>query len=464
MMGRGMRARVRIALLAACALGLLLVAPRAGAVTLEPMGSFSAPLSVTSPPGDSRLFVVEREGRIQVVHDGAVSQFLDIHDRTTVFSERGLLSMAFDPNYATNGLFYVFYTGAAAQDGVDGLGHVDEFHVSPGNPNLADPGSQRHVLTISRPSSGAGNHNGGQLQFGNDGFLYVSVGDGGTGGSTAPDPSFPNGKILRIDPHGVGDGAHGIPPGNPYAGVPGAVPEIWGLGLRNPFRFSFDHLTGDLIIGDVGEVSHEEIDLSTASSGGGRDANYGWPCREGFSNGPGNCGGSFVDPVFDYPHSDPTPADPGNDAFGCAIIGGYVYRGSQAPEIEGRYLYADLCTAQLRSIQLGVPVASNDRAESAAHELSSARSFGQDSSCNLYVMNTTTVFRIVGSTPSVAPACALAPPSPVAAPPSTPVSKKKKCKKRHDKKKQRAAESKKRKKCKKKKKLAGMTGKLTVGG
>jgi glucose/arabinose dehydrogenase len=425
-----MKAGVRIGVLMVCVLALASVPSRSAAVSLQSIGpSFDQPIFATSPPGDPRLFVVERPGYIQVLHDGTVSQFLDIHTQTTTDGERGLLSMAFDPNYASNGLFYVFYTGSA--DG--GLGHVDEFHVS-GNPNVADPSSQRRVLTISRPSLGASNHNGGQLQFGKDGYLYISVGDGGTGGDTAPDPTVLNGKILRIDPHGAGNGAHAIPPTNPFAGSATARQEIWGLGLRNPFRFSFDALTGDLVIGDVGESSREEIDFSPAATGGGRGANYGWPGCEGFL---GSCPGATA-PVFDYPHSNPG----GDVAHGCAIIGGYVYRGTQAPEIAGRYLYADLCTAELRSIQLGVPLATGDRAESAPGALDIARSFGEDSACNLYVMNTDTVYRIVGSASSVPPACPVQP-------------KKKKCRKHKRKhKKHRAADSKKKhkkKRCKKRK-------------
>ncbi len=442
MIPAGMRARAQIALLAGCLLGSLVFAAPARAVGLEPIGpSFNQPVFATSPPGDPRLFVVERPGRIQVIHDGTVNQFLDVSGQTTIDGERGLLSMAFDPNYASNGLFYVFYTGVTAADGVTGLGHVDEFHVS-SDPNVADPASQRHALTISRPSTVASNHNGGQIQFGKDGFLYVSVGDGGTGGSTAPDPSLANGKILRIDPHGAGDGAHGIPPGNPYAGVPGAVQEIWSLGLRNPFRFSFDALTGDLVIGDVGQTQWEEVDFTPAASGGGRGANFGWPSCEGFE---GNCPGA-TPPVFVYPHSDPG----GDVANGCAIIGGYVYRGSLAPEMAGRYLYADLCTAELRSLQLDNPSAT-DRPESIPGALASARSFGEDSGCNLYAMNTSTVFRIVGSGGAGASVCA----TPAKTCGNCPAGKPgKKC--RHKRKKKRAAEAKKhkkhKKKCKKQKK------------
>ena len=440
-----MKARVRIALLAGCLLALLLAPSRAGAVSLQSIGpTFDQPIFATAPPGDPRLFVVERPGFIRVLHDGTVSQFLDIHDRTTNDGERGLLSMAFDPNYASNGLFYVYYTGDGPNSGGT-LGdiHIDEFHVS-SNPNVADPASRRTVWTFSH---GASNHNGGQLQFGPGGFLYFTTGDNANS-ANAQQTGNPYGKIHRIDPHGAGNGVHGIPPSNPFAGVPGATQEIWGMGLRNPFRFSFDHLNGNLVIGDVGEVSHEEVDLSPASTGGGRGANYGWPCREGFSAGPGGCGGSFVNPVFDYPHVDPG----GNVANGCAIIGGYVYRGSQAPEIAGRYLYADLCTAQLRSLELAHPF-STDRAEGALGALGNARSFGEDASCGLYVMNTSTVFRIIGSASSATPACQKAPPKKCNCRVGTKGKKAKKCKKHKHKK--RAAESKKKhkhKKCKKKKK------------
>jgi glucose/arabinose dehydrogenase len=422
-----MRARIWIALAAGCLVGLFSAAPGAGAAGLQRVGTFDSPIYVAAPPGDPRLFVVERAGRIQVVHDGVTSQFLDIHDLTTENGERGLLSMAFDPNYAKNGLFYVFYTGTAAADGQDGLGHVDEFRVS-ANPNVADRASQRHVLTITRPSPGPSNHNGGQLQFGGDGYLYVTVGDGGTGGSTAPNLGLLNGKILRIDPHGSAPGAYSIPPGNPYASVPTARHEIWASGLRNAWRLSFDRATGDLVIADVGDGRWEEIDLARASSGLGRGANFGWPGCEGFA---GSCPGTTA-PVFAYPHINPG----GNAAFGCAIMGGYVYRGNQIPELAGRYLYADLCQGQLRSIQLGIPFAGGDRAESALGALNRPQSFGEDASCHLYVTNGDAVDRIIGSGTSAASACA--------------VTKCKKHKKKH--KKHRAAASKKHKKHKKHKK------------
>jgi glucose/arabinose dehydrogenase len=404
---------MRTALLAGCLLLLLLLlAPsRVSAVGLHSIGpSFDQPVIVTSPPGDPRLFVVERPGRVQVLHDGTVSQFLDISALTTMDGERGLLSLAFDTNYATSGLFYVFYTGDGADAG-GALGdiHIDEFRVS-SNPDAANASSRRTVWTFGH---GASNHNGGQLQFGKDGQLYISVGDNATR-ANAQSPGNPYGKVLRIDPHGAAQGAHGVPADNPFAGTAGVTQEIWSLGLRNPYRFSFDQLTGDLVIGDVGSSGPgvaEEIDFAPTSAGLGGGANFGWPGCEGFS---GSCPGATA-PVFAYPRSNPG----GDAAYGCAIIGGYVYRGTQAPEIAGRYLYADLCTAQLRSIQLTTPFASSDRSEGPPGALTSPRSFGEDSACNLYVMNTSTVFRIVGSASSVPASCP--------ATPGTPPRKKRKC-------------------------------------
>ena len=382
---------MRIWMFTGLALAALAVPARAAAVALQPVGTFAAPIYVTSPPGDPRLFVVERAGTIRVVKNGSTlaTPFLDIHALTTVDGERGLLSMAFDPNYAANGRFYVFYTGDGTNSGgALGEGHVDEFHVS-SNPDLADPLSRRPVLTISRPSAAAANHNGGQLQFGKDGYLYVSVGDGGTGGSTAHNLGLLNGKLLRIDPHGAAPGAYKIPSTNPFAGSPGARGEIWSDGLRNPWRFSFDHLDGSLLIGDVGESTREEVDYSPPGAGAGRGADFGWNCREGLIAGPGGCGGSFTNPIFDYPHSNPG----GGQAYGCAITGGFVYRGTDIPGLDGRYLYADLCTADLRSMQPGLPFAAGDRGEVAIG--AQPVSFGEDGRCELYVAAGSQVSKIV---------------------------------------------------------------------
>jgi glucose/arabinose dehydrogenase len=440
----GLRARIRVAgVVAGCALALLVLPARAGAVGLESVpGTFDRPIFVTSPPGDPRLFVVERFGHIQVLHDGMESQFLDISALIGTGGERGLESMAFDPNYASNGLFYVFYTG----DGEDAGGaagdiHIDEFKVS-SDPNVADAGSRRTVWTFSHSAI---YHNGGQLRFGPDGLLYISVGDN-TDRQNPQSLANPYGKILRIDPHGTADGDHGIPSSNPFPSS--GTPEIWSLGLRNPFRFSFDRLTDDLVIADVGEISHEEIDFSPSLSGRGRGADYGWPCREGFSPGPDSCSGSFVEPVFDYPHTDPG----GDLAHGCAIIGGYVYRGSQIPELAGRYLYSDFCNNELRSLRLSLPLASDDRPEGVDGPANTF-SFGEDANCELYVMGPGppgTVQKVVGSgSGSTPPACVTSPPA--ASTPSTAlvsptptIKKKKGCKR----KKTRAA----RKRCEKKKK------------
>jgi glucose/arabinose dehydrogenase len=386
--------RIRIALLAGCLLAALGLPARAGAVALQAVGTFAAPIYVTSPLGDPRLFVVERGGTIRVYKNGATlgAAFLDIHTMTTTDGERGLFSMAFDPNYAANGLFYVAYTGDGPNSG-GALGelHVDEYKVS-ANPDVANPASRRPVLLVSRPSAGASNHNGGQLQFGKDGYLYISVGDGGTGGGTARNLGLLNGKMLRIGPHGAGPGAYSIPSSNPFFGSPSARGEIWSDGLRNPWRFAFDHLNGSLLIGDVGESSHEEVDFAPQSSGGGRGADFGWPCREGFSAGPGACSGSFTDPIFDYPHSDPG----GGQAFGCAITGGFVYRGTDIPGLGGRYLYADLCTSVLRSLAPALPRASGDRSEGVAIGANPV-SFGEDGRCELYVAAGNTVSKIVAS-------------------------------------------------------------------
>ena len=287
--------------------------------------------------------------------------------------------------------------------------------------------ARRPVLTITRPSAVAANHNGGQLQFGRDGLLYISVGDGGTGGSTAPNLGLLNGKILRIDPHGAAPGAYSIPAGNPYASSATARHEIWASGFRNPWRFSFDAATGDLTVGEVGEAAWEEIDLAPAPAIG-RGANFGWPACEGFA---GSCPGT-TPPVFAYPHSDPG----GDVAHGCAIMGGYVYRGTQIPALAGRYLYADLCTGELRSIKLGIPFAGGDRAESAPGALSGPQSFGEDAKCNLYVTNGSVVDKLVGPPSSAKPACP---------------AKATKCKKKkHKRKKHHAAAAKKHKKHKKK--------------
>jgi glucose/arabinose dehydrogenase len=439
--------KLRLAVIAAGLAAILLVPARAGAaVALQPVGNFNQPLFVTSPPGDPRLFVVERNGTIQVLHDGTQSQILDITSLIRTSGEQGLLSMAFDPSFASNGLFYVFFNGITADPTVGDI-HVDEFQASPPTSNSVNASTRRKVLTVVRGDSSIDYHNGGQLQFGPDGLLYISIGDNGNMANAQSTGNL-HGKLLRINPHGVGSGVFTIPPDNPFAGGTATDDPIWSDGLRNPFRFSFDHLTGDLLIGDVGAGAREEVDFSPAASGGGRGVNYGWACREGFiagPAGPGPCTGvTLTDPVFDYGHSAPF----------TAIIGGYVYRGNQIPELFGRYVYTDLGHPGIRSLLPGLPLASDDRSEG-VNAPSNPNSFGEDSSCQLYVMGSGVVDRIVStSPPAVAPSCG--PPSatpPTATGPQTQPFFQSVCKKH---KKHRSAEAAKKrhkkKHCKKKKK------------
>jgi glucose/sorbosone dehydrogenase len=378
-----MRIRVRRCL--PIALGAALVASFAGAaaagaaVSLETIGSYSAPVYVTSDPTDeNRIFIVEQDGRIQLTAGGATSQFLDLD--SIVLSagepgggnEQGLLSMAFAPDFHTSGRFYVFYTGT---DG--GSLHVGELTASG---DFADPATLRDVITIPHP--GAQNHNGGQLQLGPDGHLYASTGDGGTGGGPAQNPNNLLGKILRIDP--TAGGGHTVPADNPLGN------EVWSEGLRNPWRFSFDRATGDLLIADVGQATWEEVDFSPAPVAG-RGLNFGWPCREGPAAGPGGCSGAFTDPVFWYQ----------NDASTCAITGGYVVRDPGLTELQGRYVYADLCGGVVRSFDPVDPFGT-DRSEGLP--VTQPTSFGQDACGRVYVASRTgPVSRLVDDSPTECP-------------------------------------------------------------
>jgi hypothetical protein len=331
---------VRRAVLAGLALTLAMAAPAAAAPQLVSVGGFDQPVFVTSPPNDARVFVVERPGRIQIPGRGT---FLDISSLVSSDeSERGLLSMAFSPGYASNGLFYVYYTAKSPLGEV----RVVEYKRS-ANPDRADPASAR---TIFHAPHNAGNHNGGQLQFGPDGMLYVSVGDNANG-ANAQDLSVPYGKILRLDP-ATGAAA----PGNPH-GI------IWAYGLRNPWRFSFDRSTGDLVIGDVGEQTWEEIDWAPAPTRG-RDFNFGWPTCEGPD---GTCP---ADPVISHNH---------NTGW-CAIVGGYVVRDPGLPTLNGRYVYGDNCNSALYSTQ--PRSGADDRATGLT--VSALSSFGEDACGRIY--------------------------------------------------------------------------------
>jgi hypothetical protein len=281
--------------------------------------------------GSGRLFFVQQTGRILVFRNGSVlpTPFLDVRALVLAAGEQGLLGLAFDPSYSTNRRFFVHYNNTAGQS------VLARYQVSAGNPDVADPSSAQILLTVDQPFA---NHKGGQLAFGPDGYLYMSLGDGGSGGdpgNRAQNLGTLLGKILRLDVSG--NGPYAIPASNPFAATAGARGEIWAYGLRNPWRFSFDRATGDMFIGDVGQNAWEEIDFEPAGSGG---RNYGWRLMEGNHcfNPPTGCDtGSLTRPILEYPHS-------GAD---CSVTGGYRYRGSDHADLAGMYLYADFCSGRL---------------------------------------------------------------------------------------------------------------------
>ena len=332
---------------------------------LQPVANgFLRPIYIThANDASGRLFVVEQDGLIRILHtDGSVvaTPFLDISGRVHSpahggGNEQGLLGLAFPPDYTHKGHFYVYYTNQ------DGNNQVARFRLT-ADPNIADAASEEPVLLLEHP--GHENHNGGQLAFGADGYLYIGTGDGGGGGDpdgNAQNPASLLGKILRIDveysvpsapPYamylpclqkGEGQGqntAYRIPPDNPFVGQPGYREEIWALGMRNPWRFSFDRQTHDLYIGDVGQNAYEEVDFQPASSAGGE--NYGWNVMEAsHCYNAATCDSTgLTPPVTEYDHS-----------LGCSITGGYVYRGAAYPALQGIYLYADYCSGKVWGLQ-----------------------------------------------------------------------------------------------------------------
>ena len=298
---------------------------------------FSQPVDIKNA-GDERLFIVERAGRIKIIDtDGTIlpTSFLDIVSQASDDpNERGLLGLEFHPDYANNGYFYVNYTKN------NGDTRISRFSVDPANPNLADPNSELTILEIAQPFW---NHNAGGLEFGPDGYLYIGTGDGGSGGdpgNRAQNPQNLLGKMLRID---VDNGTpYAIPPDNPFVSDENTLDEIWAIGLRNPWRYSFDRETGDFWIGDVGQNALEEIDFEPANSGGG--FNYGWRCYEGDATyNTSGCGNAsdYRAPLLDYSH---------NGMTHCSVTGGFVYRGCEAPGIIGHYVYADYCSGRFWSI------------------------------------------------------------------------------------------------------------------
>jgi len=330
------------------------------------------PVAVTHA-GDSRLFITQQRGTV-VIWDGTrilPTPFLDLTSLVVCCGERGLLSVAFHPHYAQNGFFFVNYTESGGPEGV-GATVVARYSVSASDPNRANSASAKVLLRIRQPFT---NHNGGQLQFGPDGYLYIGMGDGGSAndpGNRAQTLSDPLGKILRID---VDNGdPYSSPASNPFLTRTGARPEIWAYGLRNPWRFSFDRATNDLWIADVGQGAWEEIDFQPSTSIGGE--NYGWRRMEGthcFNPGAGCNDGSLVLPVIEYDHS--------NGA--CSVTGGYVYRGSVSPRLYGTYVYGDYCNGVI----WGATRAGNGTVTSTvlANTTLSISTFGEDLNGEIYV-------------------------------------------------------------------------------
>jgi hypothetical protein len=377
--------RITKALLALALLALAAPASAAAAPRLEPVGTFEGPVHAIGAPGDpSRLYVVEIGGRVRVVRDGIVqpTPFLTIDD-VLGGGERGLLSIAFPPDYATSGLFYVYLTSEPAGDL-----EVREYRRSAGNPDLADPASGRLVWSAAHP--GQDNHNGGTVAFGPDGKLWFATGDGG--GSNDPlrnarDPAHPLGKLLRIDPRQGNAGSYTIPADNPFGNA------VWAYGLRNPFRFTFDRIAGDLWIGDVGQDRVEEVDWVRFAEGLGQGTDYEWSCMEGTLDGPNTCplGNPHTPPVLDYP----TPS------AGGAVTGGFRVRDPGLPSLVGRYLYADFFDGAIHSVvPSGASVAGDAYTGLARPRLAA---FGEDACGHVYVVSLNGTVDRIQEGPSIGP-------------------------------------------------------------
>ena len=336
-----------------------------------------------SAPGDKRLFVVEQEGTIRTVRNGqvAATPYADLRRFVDAGGERGLLSVAFSPDFASDGKLYVYFTNKQGNEA------IWELHARKGAASVR-PG-HRELLQIDDPE---GNHNGGQLQFGPDGMLYAGDGDGGGGGDAhgehgnGQNPGVLLGKIIRIDVKTrTGGLPYGIPKDNPFVGRSGWRPEIWALGLRNPWRFSFDRANGDLWIGDVGQNAWEEIDHIKRGLGG---VNFGWnryEARHDFNSGTPIVGGKLRGPVAEYSHSD-----------GCSVTGGYVYRGPRIAGLSGRYVYADYCTGKMWTLATSGGAPRDVSSVVSEAGVKSIVSFGEDGSGMLYVCSAEgTLYRFV---------------------------------------------------------------------
>jgi glucose/arabinose dehydrogenase len=348
-------------------------AGRAPGFRLERMASgLEHPTYLTSPPGDRRLFVVEQTGTIRVINDGQLlaTPFADLSSRVTEGGEQGLLGLAFHPDYATNGRLFVYYTARNRHQ------QVWELHAEPGSDVIS--GARRLLIDMADPFS---NHNGGDLQFGPDGYLYIGTGDGGAGGDPgrrSQNLKVPLGKLLRIDVDAHPSGRpYGIPADNPFAGEGRGrgLAFLYAWGLRNPWRFSFDRKTGDLWIGDVGQNAWEEVDH--VAKGKARGVNFGWSNLEATHSFDASHaltgGGRLVAPVVEYSHS-----------LGCSITGGYVYRGPSIRGLDGRYVYADYCSGRMWTLARGSKTPIDVTTIGTAVGLRSPVSFGEGSDGTLY--------------------------------------------------------------------------------
>ena len=322
------------------------------------------PLALAVRSGDPALYVAQKTGKVIAIRDGFVDPVpvLDLSEQVSLGGEQGLLGLAFSPD-ARN--VYVNYTDA------NGDTHVTGYAMRDGRANMA---TRREVLAVDQPYS---NHNGGNLAFGPDGYLYIGLGDGGSGGDpqgNGQSLSILLGKMLRIEPTPSADRPYRIPGDNPFVGHPEARSEIWAFGLRNPWRYSFDRLTGDLWIGDVGQSAWEEVDRQSSDSAGGE--NYGWNRMEGDHSYSGAAPPEgAVRPLYEYSHDD----------GGCTVIGGYVYRGEAIPELHGAYLFGDLCTGEIEALRVtGGRLVGHRALGPVVPNLSS---FGEDADGELYAMS-----------------------------------------------------------------------------
>ena len=362
------------------------------ALRLEPIINLSFPLFLSAPPGDtSRLFVVEKGGMIKIVNRATnllIETFLDISGLVSTGGEQGLLGLAFDPQYAANRRFYVSYTDAG------GTSVVARYLADPNNPDVALNTADRIILTVAQPFA---NHNGGMIAFGPDNFLYIGLGDGGSGGdpeNRAQNPGLLLGKLLRIDVSRATQApepSYDVPSDNPCVGQAGAREEIWSIGLRNPWRYSFDRQSGDLYVADVGQSAREEVNVSTSAGGAGRGINYGWKIMEGtlcFPLGSMCSTAGLTLPAVEYDHA--------NGA--CSITGGYVYRGTlpAVQALQGTYFYADFCAGFVRSFRLVNGQVTEHADWLALRPGGNITSFGEDAAGELYIMTSQGgLFRIV---------------------------------------------------------------------